>query len=96
MRLGAQRLTHEWTSENAARRGFYEIRKSLAAGGVVVVFAVGSPTPLTAQGFLGHDVDEPRDEPQPREDVDHREELAERGGRSEIPKPTVVNVVTLK
>jgi hypothetical protein len=45
---------------------------------------------------LGNDVDEPSDEAQPREDVDHREELTERGDRSEVPKPTVVNVVTLK
>jgi hypothetical protein len=61
-------------------------RKCLAAEGVLVVFAVASPTPLTAQGFLGRSVDEPRDEPQPREDVDHREELAERGDRGEIPQ----------
>jgi hypothetical protein len=54
---------------------FSEVRKSLAAVRVLVVFAAA------AQGCLCHGVDEPRDEAQSGEDVDRREELAERQER---------------
>jgi hypothetical protein len=61
--------------QTVSEEEFSEVRKSLAAVRVLVVFAAA------AQGCLCHGVDEPRDEAQSGEDVDRREELAERQER---------------
>jgi hypothetical protein len=69
----------------------------LTRGSVFLAFLTIAPPYLTPQGLLGHNVYEPQDDAQPGEDVDHREESLPSvvaGARS--PKPTVVNVVTLK
>jgi hypothetical protein len=64
---------------------FSEVRKSLAAVRVLVVFARVLVFAAT-QGFLSHGVDEPPDEGHPGEDIDRREDLAERGVRGRIPE----------
>ena len=65
-------------------QGSLEVRTSLTVRGVFFVFSATSlPSPAT-QGFLGYGIDEPRDEAQPGEDVDRREELAKGGGRCEV------------
>ena len=70
-------------SQSVSEQEFSEGRKSLTAGGVFV-FSATSPPSAATQGFLGYGIDEPRDEAQPGKDVDRREELAERGGRSQV------------
>jgi hypothetical protein len=51
---------------------------------------------LTPQGLLGHGLYEPQDDAQPSEDVDHLKSLPNVVAGVRSPKPTVVNVVTLK
>src|SRR3712207_6969069 len=49
-----------------------------------VFLTTAAPPCLVAQGLLGHNVYEPQDDADPGEDVEHREELAQRGGRGEV------------
>jgi hypothetical protein len=52
---------------------------------VFLAFLTTAPTtPPAAQGLLRYGVYESQDDAQSREDVDHREELADRRGRCEI------------
>ena len=70
-------------SRNFELRGFYKARRRLTVLGRVFFRATRPPAPVI-QRFPGNRVDEPRDEPQTREDVDRREELAEGGGRGDV------------